>query len=125
MPETQSQPVHFRRNDGEIANEATLNITLFDQGDRVKRALKFLGLSWLAAGVALFIPIAHFVLVPGFVLLGIYLAVSASRTSQAMDNAKGECPNCNNAIEIKMESSDTLPKWTYCPSCNESIQITS
>ncbi|WP_455200773.1 hypothetical protein [Kaarinaea lacus] len=123
MPSSQTQAVKFRSNDGENLTEGNLHITLYDQGDRVTRALKFLGLSWLAAGISLFIPIAHFALVPGFALLGIYLAYSAARTTQATDHADGTCPVCSLSIDIKLDAKDTLPKWTYCPSCNKSIQV--
>ena len=123
MPNVETKSIQFRTSDGDKTTDATLDIILFDQGDRVKRALKFLILSWLAAGITLFIPLAHFVLVPGFFLLGIYLAFSASKTLQAMDSAKGSCPVCSESITIKLEPKDTLPKWTYCPTCNNSLQL--
>lgn len=124
MPSTERKSVQFHNNDGDKITGATLAINHFDQADRTKRALKFLGLSWLAAGVAVFIPIAHFVLVPGLVFLGIYLAISTFKTSQAMESADGSCPNCNESVSIKLEAKDALPKWTYCPNCNHAIQIT-
>jgi len=124
MPTSETKTIQFRNSDGDKTTDAALKITLFDKSDRLKRALKFLALSWLAAGITLFIPLAHFVLVPSFFLLGIYLAFSASKTHQAMDNASGSCPACKEAITIKLEPKDSLPKWTYCPSCNNSLQLT-
>lgn len=125
MPETQIKPIHFHGNSGEKTTDAELSITLYNDKDRMTRALKRLGLFWLLSVGSLPIIFAHWVLVPGFFIAGPIAAVMVYRTTEANDRAKGVCPNCNESIEIKMEPKETLPKWTYCPSCNESIQITS
>jgi hypothetical protein len=42
----------------------------WNQKERLKRALKTLGISWGLAIVSVLIPLAHFILVPGFLLAG-------------------------------------------------------
>ncbi|MCI0505593.1 MAG: DUF2096 domain-containing protein [Gammaproteobacteria bacterium] len=123
MPLTKTQPVTFKTNSNEISTHANLVITVYDDKDRVKRALKRLGLFWLLSVGSIPIIFAHWVLVPGFFIAGPIAAMMVYRTSQSMDHASGQCPHCNEHITIKLEAKDTLPKWTYCSSCNHPLQI--
>lgn len=103
---------------------ARLHTTLYDSSDRIRRALGRLALLWAIAGVSVFIPLAHFVLVPGFLIAGPVVAMMVYRTEQARERTDGRCPVCEEEISIKMEASDEIPKWTYCPACNAALQIT-
>lgn len=123
MPRSETQTVSFKSSNNESSMNAELQITFYDDKDRLKRALKRLGLFWLLAIGSLPIIFAHWVLVPGFFIAGPIAAMMVYRIDQAFDNASGQCPNCSEQITIKMEPKDSLPKWTYCPSCNNSIQI--
>ncbi len=123
MPSSEITPVQFRDNNGKAA-DGKLYTTVYASGDRMRRALLRLFLSWGLAGVSLFIPLAHFVLVPGFLIAGPVLAVMVYRGTQARDRAEGECPVCGERISIKLEAGDEIPKWTYCPACNAALQIT-
>src|SRR5512140_1627824 len=58
-----------------------VRVARHDPGQRTRRALKSLGIFWGLAVVSVLVPIAHFVLVPGFFVLGIVLFVR--RTSEA------------------------------------------
>ena len=123
MPQTETQAARFKASNGDTATVAELAITLYDEKDRMKRALKRLGLFWLLSIGSIPIIFAHWVLVPGFFIAGPIAAMMVYRIEQALDQVSGLCPNCNEAITIQLEAKDTLPKWTYCPSCNKSIQI--
>jgi hypothetical protein len=123
MPRTESQAVRFKSSNNETVTGAQLAITVFDDKDRLKRALKRLGLFWLLAIGSIPIIFAHWVLVPGFFIAGPIAAMMVYRVGQAFEDASGQCPNCNESITIKLEAKDSLPKWTYCPSCNKAIQI--
>ncbi len=123
MPQLQSQAVQFKTSNNDTVNHAELHITLYDDKDRLKRALMRLGLFWLLSIGSLPIIFAHWVLVPGFFIAGPIAAMMVYRVDQAFDNAVGQCPNCKEQVTIKMEPKDSLPKWTYCPSCNNPIQI--
>jgi hypothetical protein len=125
MPRSESQAVTFKSSDNDTSVNAELQVTFYNDKDRLKRALMRLGLFWLLAIGSIPIIFAHWVLVPGFFIAGPFAAMMVYRIDQAFDNASGQCPNCNEKISIKLEPKDTLPKWTYCPSCNKSIQIDS
>lgn len=123
MAQTITEAVFFKNSSGDKATDATLHITEFDPKDSTQRALKRLGLFWLLALLSLPIIIAHWVLVPGFFIAGPIAAAMVYKQKQIMDKTTGVCPECNEAIEIKLEPKDQLPKWTYCPSCNKSLNI--
>ena len=123
MPRLETQTVTFKSSNNNSFRDAELQITFYDDKDRLKRSLMRLGLFWLLAVGSIPIIFAHWVLVPGFFIAGPIAAMMVYRVDQAFDNASGLCPNCNEQITIKLEAKDTLPKWTYCPSCNNSIQI--
>ena len=123
MPQSDVKEVQFVDGDGKAA-DARLHTTLYDSGDRLKRALGRLALLWAIAGVSLFIPLAHFVLVPGFLIAGPVVAMMVYRSEQARERSDGHCPVCEKEISIKLDAKDETPKWTYCPACNAALQIT-
>lgn len=123
MPRIENTAVQLKDNDGNTA-AGTLQTTHYDGGDRMKRALLRLAACWAAAGVTLFIPLAHFVLVPGFLIAGPVIALGAYRMEWARNHASGRCPVCQADITLAMEAKDALPKWTYCPACNAPLQLT-
>ncbi len=122
MPNIENTLATIKNNDGK-ATVGQMQTTWFDQGDRLKRALQRLGFFWLLAGVTLFIPIAHFVLVPGFLIAGPVISYLTYQMCWMRDHINGYCPTCNEQITIKLESKDELPKWTYCPACNTPLHI--
>src|SRR6476661_6597993 len=52
--------------------------------ERTRRALKVLGIFWGLAIACVFVPILHFILVPLFTLVGIWLALRAFRNTREM-----------------------------------------
>lgn len=122
MSTAESRPIRIESNDGE-ATTGTLHITKYSHKERVLRAVKVLALMWALAAAAVLIPIAHFVLVPGFFVAGPVMAFMRYRVTDHPDNATGECPVCKEAMEISLEPNAHLPLWTYCPASNDPIQL--
>lgn len=122
MSSSEITPVRLSDGDGN-AGDGKLYTTVYGSGERMQRALLRLAVFWGLAGVTVFIPLAHFVLVPGFAIAGPVVAVMTYRMEQARDRAEGRCPACGEEISIKLEAKDEIPKWTYCPACNVALQI--
>lgn len=108
---------------GEQEREGVLRLQVFSPQNRAMRAAKVWGLCWLLAAITLFIPIAHFVLVPGFLLAGPIWAFKRYGVTSALEQVTGHCPNNGEEITLKLDPSDHLPMWTYCPVCNASLQL--
>jgi len=123
MAITKTTAIHFRSNNTEKTNDAELTTTHYDDKDRLKRASQRFALFLALAVVTAFIPLAHFVLVPGCLIAAFYLGWEAYKTPQINEYAKGECPTCDTQITVKFEAKDVLPKWTYCPNCEKSLQV--
>lgn len=122
MSSRETTDIQFKDKDEQLA-DGVMHTTVYGAGDRGKRALGRLLACWAAAGVTLFIPLAHFVLVPAFLLAGPALAVVAYRQEFSREKVEGQCPACKAQVEIKLEPKDALPKWGYCPACNASLQM--
>ena len=122
MPELRVERINIVGNDngGRVGK---LNTQLFSSGERTTQALKVFGLCWLLAGVTALIPIAHFFLVPLFLIAGPVMAFNKYRVESAVDSAEGECPECNESVSISLDPADKLPKWTYCPKCSKPLHL--
>ena len=91
---------------------------------RARRALRVLALCWGLGVLAILVPIAHFVLVPGFVLLGIALAVGRLREAATIVGVSGACPRCG--VERALEAGGRLRAETRaaCPECHNTLALT-
>lgn len=101
----------------------TLYVRKFSVTDRVLRALVMLGVIWLLAVISVAIPIAHFVLVPFFLIAGPVFALLRFRITEINERAVGACPTCGEEVSIVLDSSDRLPLWTYCPPTGDPIRL--
>jgi hypothetical protein len=108
---------------GDATGEGVLYIQAFDAKERKMRAAKTWALMWLFAVLSLPIIIAHFVLVPGFLIAGPVMAVRRYRITEVPDHVSGVCPANKDEFDLKLEASDRLPMWSYCPICNSSLQL--
>ncbi len=73
---------------------AVARVREHDAGARFRRALAAFGAGLGLAILGVFIPIAHFVLVPGFLLGGILIAARRLREQQTLVSVRGTCPRC-------------------------------
>lgn len=108
---------------GEIEGEGILHSQVFDAGERKVRAFKMLGLMWLLAVLSLPIVVAHFVLVPGFLIAGPIMAYKRYKVTEAPDHVTGNCPAGKEAFNLALEASDRLPMWSHCPQCKASLHL--
>lgn len=95
----------------------------WDQAARLRRALVTLAKCWGAALLAVAIPLAHFVLVPGLFLAGIILALRAHGTESMVLGGEAVCPNCGEALPI-VKQADAWPLTDLCAKCQKSVSVT-
>ena len=122
MPTIKNTSVLIQGNENQSAS-GSMQSTHYDHGECVKRALIKLGLFWGLALASIPIVFAHWVLVPGFLLAGPWMAYRTFHMKHALNSVQGSCPVCQEDVEIKLETGDELPKWTYCPSCSAPLQL--
>ena len=102
---------------------ATVTIRSFDKRERVRRALKGLGTFWAAAVGSVFIPVAHFLLVPAFALFGAYTFFERLGAGEVVVAAEGVCPDCGTAQKLEIAGRWQVPRRVACRHCQRALQI--
>jgi len=105
--------------------DARLEIRAFDRAARLRRAVGGLAAWWTVAIACAFIPVAHFALVPGFLLFGLFTFVQRLRTATVVVAARGSCPDCDAEQDL-----DLLGPWREgrdlaCRACHRSLRLTA
>ncbi len=122
MSESKTEAIVIKGNES-AACAGELLSTRFESSERLARAGKVLAVAWLLALITAFIPIAHFFLVPLFLIAGPVMAFMKYKAETVLEKALGTCPECSKAIDIILDPADKLPKRTYCPDCNKPLQL--
>ncbi len=92
-------------------------------GERVGRAFAGLGLFWALALGGLFIPVAHFILVPVFLTAGIVMAIKRSREDRRLAEVRGPCPRCGAQQVFKGSGRFEPGRSLDCPACHGSFAL--
>ena len=104
--------------------EGVAEVLSFSKRERTRRASKGLGLSWLVAAGTVFIPVAHFLLVPGFFLFGIYVFASRMRVTEITARVQGSCPDCASEQAFESGGRWELPRSMTCGACGRTLRAT-
>ncbi|MFN2570111.1 MAG: hypothetical protein ABR537_00670 [Gemmatimonadales bacterium] len=102
---------------------ATVTTRCFDRRERVRRAAKGLATFWAVAIGSIFIPVAHFLLVPSFALYGIYTFFERLGAEEIVLKAEGTCPDCGKAQQLETGGRWRVPRDVVCRHCQRSLRI--
>jgi hypothetical protein len=102
---------------------AYLELNTLTPADRIKRAVTIFGLAMVLAVIAIPIPIVHFILVPGALLLGAVLALVRLGQAEVFRTATGRCPFCGKAQSFTVMGKFRLPKKLYCSACQRQLLL--
>lgn len=105
------------------ATTASVALQSFDQRERVRRALRGLAAFWAAAIGSIFIPVAHFLLVPGFALFGVYTLFERLGARQVVTEAHGTCPDCGKEQKLEIGGRWRVPRDITCVFCQRSLRL--
>ena len=94
-----------------------------DARQRTLRALKTLAACWGLAVAAVFLPVLHFVLVPGLLVLGPVLAWSRWREAHSLLLAEGDCPACAVRQHFTLGQRWRERTMLRCESCGRSLEL--
>lgn len=92
-------------------------------GRRFGRVLAGLGMFWGLGLVSVFIPVAHFVLVPTFVVAGIVMAIKRAREDRRLILLRGACPRCGAAQEFRPGGRFAEGRSFDCPKCHGNLAL--
>lgn len=101
----------------------TVAIQRFNREQRVRRALAGLGKWWGVAVLAVFIPVAHFVLVPSFLMYGAWQFFQRLGTVELASDARGTCPDCGTEQPLDLAPRWRAPQPVTCRHCRRGLQL--
>lgn len=107
------------------ATRGTVTVISFDRRARTRRAFKALGTFWACAVGAIFIPVAHFLLVPGFFFFAIVQFFQRLGTEELGKAATGVCPDCGAEQKLDLPARWKVPQQVTCKSCQRGLQLTA
>jgi hypothetical protein len=104
---------------------ATATVLSQAPGERLTRTAAALGMCWGPALVSVFIPVAHFVLVPTFFIAGIALAIARAREAMRLLGVHGVCPRCAQEQDFEAGGRFTPSRSLDCPKCHNTLTLTA
>ena len=93
-------------------------------GERVGRAAAGLGLFWALALGGLFIPVAHFILVPVFLTTGAVTGIKRWSEVRRLAEVRGPCPRCGAEQVFKGGGRFANGRSLNCPACHGTFAVT-
>lgn len=93
----------------------------YDEKEKKHRILKYGGGCFAAAILSIFIPLLHFILVPGFLIAAVTMVIINSRPAN-IESAKAKCPECGVDFVIS-KGKPVFPMDDVCASCHHKIII--
>ena len=108
---------------GRTPTEATLRVVVFPRAVRPMRALRALGVCWGLAVLAVFLPLLHFVLVPGLLIAGIVLGLRTLGERATILSMRGSCPACAEPFELALKEGASEKLELRCPACGRALQL--
>ncbi len=123
MAEKITQAIRFKSQKNGKTSPAEMQALAFSKQEQKTRGLQTLALFWVIATVCVLIPIAHFILVPGFLIGGVVAAKRRWNKDKEGLDARGACPACHNNIRIALEKNAELPQWHDCPECGDALEL--
>src|SRR5262245_6588733 len=110
---------------GAPPESATATVQNQSPAERFRRTAAGVGACAGLALVSLFIPVAHFILVPTFVGAAIVVGVTRAREDARLLRVHGVCPRCGATQEFKGGGRFTLTRNLDCPKCHTNLILTA
>lgn len=95
----------------------------FNRAERWRRALTGLGTFWGVALLSVFVPVAHFLLVPSFVIYGLWQFFQRLGTAELASDARGTCPDCGKEQMLELAARWSAPQPVTCRYCHRGLRL--
>jgi hypothetical protein len=92
-------------------------------GERVARVFTGLGMFWALALGGLFIPLAHFILVPVFLTAGAVTGIKRWSEIRRLAEVRGPCPRCGAQQAFKAGGRFESGRSLDCPACHGTFAL--
>ncbi|HEV2750720.1 MAG TPA: hypothetical protein VGV12_09390 [Gemmatimonadales bacterium] len=119
---TRVQPIVLSGYHGSPTS-GSVTIHTFEREQRVQRAFAGLGKWWAVALFSVFIPVAHFVLVPSFLAYGAWQFFQRLGTVELATDARGTCPDCGAEQPLELAPRWRAPQPVTCQHCHRGLRL--
>ena len=102
---------------------ARAEVAELSTAERLKRAAVIFGAFLAVAIIAIPIPIVHFVVVPGGLLLAFTLGLLRLREGQIFRAVDGRCPFCGTEQAFPVLGRFRLPRKVDCAKCHRRLTL--
>jgi hypothetical protein len=102
-------------------SQGEVSLETWDQSERLKRALKTLGLGWVISICVVPVPLVHLIGAIAF-LLTPFFAYHIYSTKTVVEGGTAECPRCHSVLPIA-KTKDTWPLTDLCTKCSSNVTI--
>lgn len=123
MPTETHKDTRFIHQKSSSSTESKMFTLTYSNKEQKIRATKTLLTMWAIAAMCVLIPVAHFLLVPIFLIAGVLKARGLWNKHEDGLHADGYCPVCKNALIINLEKNADIPQWFDCPECGERLEL--
>jgi len=107
----------------ESATHGTMTVLEFSEQGRIKRALVMAAKCLGGTALCIFIPGAHFILVPlGLLVVTPLMAWYTFRVKTKIVSATIECPKCHAPLNV-LTTQEIYPIYENCSSCHRQISL--
>lgn len=100
-----------------------VTIRVFSREQRWRRAAAGLGKWGGIALLAVFVPVAHFLLVPACLLYAFWLFFQRLRTVEVAPGARGTCPDCGREQLLELAPGWRAPQSVTCRYCHRGLRL--
>jgi hypothetical protein len=109
---------------GAAPTQAAVVVESLDFGHRMRRAALAFAAGAALALIAIPIPLVHFVLVPGALLLGVVFAGLRLNQREIIRSAEGSCPYCGTHQRLGLAGRVfRLPREVFCDRCRRPLDL--
>jgi hypothetical protein len=108
---------------GDAPTQGTATIVEQTPGERTFRTPSGVGMFWALALGGLFIPLAHSVLVPTFLIAGIVMGIKRSREDRRLLGIRGTCPRCGIEQRFHLGGRFFDGRTFDCPRCHNYLRV--
>ncbi len=115
-------PVDLADRNGEKQSRGTLRVIMYSQEERRKRAIKWGVGSLLLAVVSVVLPLAHFFLVPFFLIMTPVVTWYQLRQAGIIISGEARCPVCGADFSFAKRP-PILPFDDVCTNCRQAIRV--
>lgn len=102
--------------------KSEIKVTDLSRRDKIKNGAKYLFLTFMIAALGAFVPVLHFVLVPGALLIGLILFYQQINFNLLRLENSIPCPDCQTSLSLK-KIPFNWPMKENCMSCRAQIKI--